>query len=194
MPQRTGTGIFRVWRRPASPVAPEPEVPPIPSCRPGLPRAVFFLARPRGHPGEMLWSPIVSLLAASVITAAPDPCPVPADLLPDGSANYVASAAQAADLAPSLYRPPDRISLPLRLYLPPPAPFGTEAELGSATLDLTSGAVAFDSRGRGAEEGGRQATPPGSAPWAAPGAPAAPAAPAKGRSPEGGIPQPRDCR
>lgn len=140
----------------------------------------------------MLAAPSIWLLAASVIEAAPGPCPAPADLPPGGDAAYVAPASGGADLAPPAYRLPEKIPIPLRLYLPPPVPFGSEAELGAATVDLATGALAFGDPLRPGGAGAPRAAPPAQAPWAAPGAPLAPAN--GGGSPGGAASRPSDCR
>jgi len=84
-----------------------------------------------------------ALFSAAAIELKPDPCPAPADLPTTQNAPYVAPDEGGADLAPSGYRVPDKIEIPLRLYLPPPAPFGSRTPLGQASVDLSSGAVEF---------------------------------------------------
>ena len=94
-------------------------------------------------------------VAPSGITAAhrtaplPSPkrenCVVPANLPPDPSVAYVEDRSGVpADLPGPHYEIPSKIDIPLELYLPPPAPFGTEISLGHARIDTKSGAVSLN--------------------------------------------------
>lgn len=106
----------------------------------------------------MLLAPLIApWFASAALTVAPNPCPAPADLPPGGDAAYLTPEAGGADLSPPPYRLPGTIHIPLRLYLPPPAPFGTEAELGAAVVDLQGGAIRIgsgDTRARSEHECG----------------------------------------
>jgi hypothetical protein len=85
------------------------------------------------------------VLTAGPLTFGPAPCPAPADLGARPDVAFIpATGGQAPDLAPSPYVLPRKIEIPLELYLPPPAPSGTKAELGHATIDRETGATTFD--------------------------------------------------
>lgn len=74
-----------------------------------------------------------------------EPCIVPAGLTPDPAIHFEETKEGApADLPGPRYEPPQSLTLPLELFLPPPAPFGTKLDLGTAAIDTESGAVTIN--------------------------------------------------